>query len=190
MYVSYLLYICILHAPDTHICIHTHIRINTHICSCKCVYYTRSDAECAGACTRRRWSLKGPPIYAFPNGEIIIKARSKKTLPNGGSLLGDPPVEKTPPALPHGGSLLKLLLQNAPEIFSRPLATCQLHGGLSFKRLSGMSLGLVFPGFPAEHVPGPVTETLVEFATPMSRTREGVGGGDMHICMYMYMQIF
>ena len=136
---------------------------------------------------RTRWCLKVPPIYEFPNGEIIIKAKSQKALPHGGSLLGDPPVEKTPPALPHGGSLLKLLLQNAPEIFSRPLAACQLHGGLLFKRLSGISLGLVFPGFPAELVPGPVTETLIEFGTPMSRTQEGVGGGDMHICIYIYM---
>ena len=103
----------------------------------------------------------------------LLKQKAKKSLPNGRSLLGDPPVEKTPPALPHGGSLLKLLLQNAPEIFSRPLATCQLHGGLSFKRLSGISPGLVFLGFPAELVPGPVTETLIEFGTPMSRTREG-----------------
>ena len=120
----------------------------------------------------------------------LLKQKAKNHSQMEDHYLGTPPFEETPPALPHGGLLLKWLLQNAPEIFSRPLAACQLHGGLLFKRLSGISLGLVFPGFPAEHVPGPVTETLIEFGTPMSRTREGVGGGDMHICMYMYKQIF
>ena len=49
-----------------------------------------------------------------------------------------------------------------------------------------MSLGLVFPGFPAEHVPGPVTETLREFGTPMSRTRGG-GRGRGYAYMYVYV---
>ena len=117
----------------------------------------------------------------------LIKAKSQKSLPNGGSLLGDPPVEKTPPALPHGGLLLKWLLQNAPEIFSWLPAACQLHGGLLFKRFSGISPRLVFPGFLAEHVPGPATEALREFGTPMSRTR---GGGRGRGYEYMYVYVY
>ena len=53
-----------MHILHMYICIFVYV----YICAigCKCVYYTRSDADYAG----RRWSLKESPIYAFPNGEI------------------------------------------------------------------------------------------------------------------------